>query len=337
MFVRMWQANRMQSVPPKPSAVPRVLDRMVRLRPAQAWLLILFCTDVVALADFLTVSNVWFGPAYLIVICVAAWSLGWRAGQLTGLSCMGLTFALNGLTLYPHGGADFAWNFGLRFMAISTVIAVVAGVRRAYVTEWWLGRTDFLTGALNRQAFFELAPSFSKGWRLLVYADLDGLKKVNDFQGHAAGDSCLKVFGTSVRKMIRSNDIFARVGGDEFLIFMNVKDEAAARAVGLRLHRAMNSISTECGDLKCSVGALAVPPGEASVDALVRGADNLMYEAKLRGACLQLGVASHVRAAAIVLARETPRTSSNWVFGRKMGGVDRRTGVVRFANEGVPR
>jgi hypothetical protein len=71
---------------------------------------------------------------------------------------MVLTFAINGSNLYPYTGASSAWNLALRFVAISLIIAVIAGVRRAYVREWWLARTDILTGALNRQAFFELAP-----------------------------------------------------------------------------------------------------------------------------------------------------------------------------------
>jgi diguanylate cyclase (GGDEF)-like protein len=206
---------------------------------------------------------------------------------------MVLTFGLNGVSLYPHGAANFTWNLGLRFVAVSIVVVVIAGARRAYVREWWLARTDVLTKALNRQAFFELAPSVigAHRWRLLVYADLDGMKTVNDVHGHAAGDACLRAFGATVRSMIRRNDIFARVGGDEFLIYMSVKDESAAKAVARRLHETMNGVTVESGLLKCSVGGLIVPPGEASIDYLVRSADSLMYEAKLRGASLQVGTA----------------------------------------------
>lgn len=329
----------MHWAPPKPSAVLRVFHLMVRLRSAQAWLLILFCTDAAALADLLSGPDLWVGPVYLVVICVAAWSLGWRGGFLTGVGCMGLTFAINGANLYPYGDADFAWNLGMRFVAVLTVIAVIAGVRRAYVREWWLARTDALTGALNRQAFFELAPSAidSQKWRLLVYADLDGLKKVNDIRGHAAGDDCLRAYGTAVRKMIRRNDIFARVGGDEFLIFMNVKHEAAARTVASRLHKAMNSIPVESGNLNCSVGGLVVTPGDACVDVLVRSADYLMYEAKVRGACLQLGVASQVQRPARGRARSASRIPSAWEVARKRSVGDRRAEPESFARESAPR
>lgn len=264
----------------------------------------------------------------------------WMAGRaLTGVGCMALTFAINGTNLYPYANADFAWNLGMRFVAVSLIIAVIAGVRRSYVREWWLARTDILTGALNRQAFFELAPLTieTHRWRLLVYADLDGFKKVNDIQGHAAGDACLKAYGTAVRQMIRRNDIFARIGGDEFLIFMSVKDEAAARAVASRLHKAVNMVSAGCSNLKCSVGGLVVPPGDASVDDLVRSADNLMYEAKVRGACLQMGIASHVERPALGRARGRLRDSV-WGLSGKRRAIDRRAESTQsFAQESLPR
>lgn len=327
----------MQWAPPKARAVPRIFDRLVRLRPTQAWLLILFCVDLAALVDVLTGPDIWFGPGYLVVMCVAAWSLGWRAGQSTGIACMGLTFAINGVSLYPYGDADFAWNLAMRFGAISIVIAIVAGMRRAYVGEWWLARSDVLTGAFNRQAFFDLAQQAvdDRRWRLLVFADLDGLKQVNDIRGHAAGDACLKAFGTAVRWLVRRDDIFARIGGDEFVIFMSVKNESAARTVAARLHEAMNSIPAEGGNLNCSVGGLIVPPGEASIDDLVRSADNLMYEAKQRGACLQLGMASEIRGPAISRARVITRGTG--VVAAPAGIKDRRADPASFSEDSVLR
>ncbi len=285
----------------RPVTVPKVLDRLVRLPPAHAWLVVLLCVDLAAIADLVTGPDLWFGPVYLFVISLAAWSLGWKAGQAIGIGCMALTFALNGLSLYPYGGADLAWNLLARFVAMSTTIVVIAGARRAYVREWWLARTDPLTGALNRQAFFDLGAALSAGtcWRLLLYADLDGLKAVNDGRGHTAGDACLRAYAASVRRQIRRHDLFARVGGDEFLVFMAVKDEAAARTVAARLHAEMNATSPEgSARLRCSVGALLVPPGGMAIDDLVRQADDLMYRAKLRGACLELAVAAASGAAA---------------------------------------
>lgn len=289
-----------------PSFLLRTLDRLVRLTPAQAWLAILLVADLTAIGDLLTGFDLWFGPVYLLVISLATWTLGWRWGQGVGLGCMLLTLALNGPTLYPYTGVALGWNAIARLGAMSLVVAVIAGARGAYLREWWLARTDILTGALNRQAFFELGDELSavSRWRLLLYADLDGLKAVNDRRGHAAGDECLKTYAAAVRKAIRREDLFARVGGDEFLVFMAVKDEAAARSVAGRLHGAMNAVPGELGTaLRCSVGALLIPPGAVSLDALVRQADDLMYCAKQRGAGLEAEHAADCGAAAAATGR----------------------------------
>src|SRR5690606_15394588 len=110
--------------------------------------------------------------------------------------------------------------------------------------EWWLARTDALTGALNRQAFFDLGTALAGQacWRLLLYADLDGLKTLNDERGHAAGDASLATYARAGRRIVRRSALFARGGGDEFLLFIAVKAERAARSVAARLHREMNGV-----------------------------------------------------------------------------------------------
>src|SRR5690606_37001797 len=111
------------------------------------------------------------------------------------------------------------------------------------------------------------------------------------------------------------------------------KNESAARTVAARLHEAMNSTPAESGKLNCSVGGLTVPPGEASIDDLVRSADNLMYEAKQRGACLQLGMASEVRRPAVSRARLIPRSTR---VATGPGGIkDRRADPASFAGDPV--
>lgn len=317
------------------------LEWLVCLRRAHAWMLILLGVDLAVLGDVITGRDLWFGPVYLLMICLAAWARGWRTGQAVGLSCMALTFAINGAGLYPYGEADLVWNLVSRFAAISMVVVIVAGARRVYIREWWLARTDPLTHALNRQAFFELgAPMAMAGeWRLLVYADIDGLKQLNDSEGHAAGDACLRAYAAAVRKAIRRDDMFARVGGDEFLVFMAVRSSAAAGVVASRLHQVMNSIPNRHGsEIRCSIGALIVPPGAVSLDEVVRCADGLMYQAKLRGACLQIEALPDIPDRNVAgRARNLPRTPAIRSSKVEVNGAERRMAGVDFSLKRIRR
>lgn len=289
----------MKGCPPAlvPYNLPRGLEWLACLRPTHAWMFVLLWLDIAVLGDVLTGTKVWFGPGYLLVMCLAAWCLGWRAALLTGLGCTVLSLTVNGAALYPYGNAEVFGNFVARFVAIAVVIAVVAGSRRAYLREWWLARTDPLTGAFNRQAFFELGDDLTRStkWRLLLYADLDGLKFINDEHGHSSGDVALRAYADVVRRNIRRNDLFARVGGDEFLVFMSISDQASGAAVAERLHKQMNCIPQQHGGVsRCSLGALLIPPGEMSIDQLVQRADGAMYRAKLSGASLEIELAASI-------------------------------------------
>lgn len=263
----------------------------VGVERAHAWVIVLVGLFLTGLGDWGSRHEVWFGPVYLLIIGFAAWSLGWREALLIGLACMTMTFSLNGLTLYPYGKVAALRNFVARVGVAMLTIGLLEVVRRSYAKQWRLARTDPLTGALNRQAFFELMLSTQKrGWGVLAYLDLDGFKHLNDQDGHVVGDQCLKIFADRVRKLIRSKDTFARIGGDEFLIYLDIKNEAAAQQIALRLQLALNGVPTDAQRrLPCSIGLLILPPGPQQIDSEVRLADQLMYEAKQSGASIAVG------------------------------------------------
>ena len=116
---------------------------------------------------------------------------------------------------------------------------------------------------------------------MLIYADLDGLKYVNDHFGHKHGDGSIVAFARRVRSAIRKDDLFARMGGDEFVILMNVRDEDAGVLVADRLNRVLNvEVLDDDTGLLSSMGVLILPPGLRSIDVELKAADTLMYEAK---------------------------------------------------------
>ncbi len=157
-----------------------------------------------------------------------------------------------------------------------------------------LSATDPLTDLLNRRAFAEklekratLAAAQERGGALL-YIDLDHFKEINDQGGHAAGDSALRAVATLLRRSGRATDLVARIGGDEFALWMDDVDAPAARKRAERIMSAVGELTpvSPAGlpRLGMSIGLALFDPrrGEAA-DALVRRADAAMYASKRAG------------------------------------------------------
>jgi diguanylate cyclase (GGDEF)-like protein len=243
---------------------------------------------VAGLADCATGSALWFGPIYLLIVCMPAWTLGWREAALTSAACVAVSLAANGMEAYPLGHTAIAWNMAMRILAVTIIIVLMSGTRRSHDREWNRARRDALTGLANEQAFYDNAGAAARhrAWGILAYVDLDGFKRINDRHGHAAGDEALQAFASGVRALIRSNDVFARIGGDEFLLFLPVDSEAEGYRLAKTLHLRMNAMQTPFA-LGCSIGALVLNLSKTDVDkAHVGVADRLMYQATNEGSAI---------------------------------------------------
>jgi len=170
---------------------------------------------------------------------------------------------------------------GAAWVEILLTTAAVAGCIRAL--EHALGQaanTDPLTGLLNRRALEpvlerELARCYRLGHTLCVAViDLDGFKHVNDTLGHHAGDRLLVEATTAWRSALRTFDVLARSGGDEFLLLLPSTPPEAATVVLRRLRR--------LHDQRFSAG-LASAEDDDTVSALLHRADDACYRAKQLG------------------------------------------------------
>lgn len=281
---------------PTENKISRQRSLAFRIRRSHAWAVTVGGLMACALLDFVTGSALWVGPGYLAFLALAAWALGWRQALALTVWTAISTSVLNAGSLYPYQSVATIGDYALRLGTVVAVIALLSLARNSCEREWRTARMDALTGTLNRKAFFEMAGSIeqSTGWHMLAYADLDGLKALNDLHGHARGDQGLRTFASQVKKAIRQDDLFARIGGDEFLVYMEVRDEQAGLTVAHRLHRAMNTATTDFSEeLQCSVGVLILAPGPRSIDRELRAADELMYEAKQNGAALAVASAKN--------------------------------------------
>jgi len=152
--------------------------------------------------------------------------------------------------------------------------------------------TDELTGLPNRRGFFVLAEQQlrsaqrSGGSLVLLFADLDGFKMINDKLGHQAGDEALCSMADLFRRSYRDSDIIARMGGDEFAILLVNPTDHGVEAAQERLRRNLDQFNArENGAyrLKVSIGTAEFEPAaQRSIDALLRSADERMYAQKER-------------------------------------------------------
>jgi diguanylate cyclase (GGDEF)-like protein len=145
---------------------------------------------------------------------------------------------------------------------------------------------DDLTGLLNRRGLMLLGPALVASGRRAgnaVYAsfvDVDGLKRVNDQGGHAAGDAVLTAVADALNSVVRAGDVVARFGGDEFCVLGQGPGAAPVdleRRVGERLVEAP-PVSTDLWPSKVSVGgAMLAPWDEGNLETLLAAADREMY------------------------------------------------------------
>ena len=147
-------------------------------------------------------------------------------------------------------------------------------------------QTDSLTGLLNYQGLrgqISAALSSGKGRGALLFLDLDDFKQVNDTYGHPAGDALLRQVAQVLEEETREGDLTGRVGGDEFIVYLDgVRSRAAAEWAAQRICGRCGALALpgEEAVVSCSVGVAMAPEDGARYEDLVEAADQRAYRAK---------------------------------------------------------
>ena len=162
-------------------------------------------------------------------------------------------------------------------------------LENAYRNMEELAITDTLTGISNRYAFNEaLSKEIYKSHRhnvlfSLLMLDLDHFKNINDTYGHDKGDSVLIKMTEIVKSCLREEDVFARVGGEEFMIILPQTDISTAFEIAERIRELVESSSFNLNQIiTLSIGVSTYHKGEGPEEVTKR-ADIALYEAKSRG------------------------------------------------------
>jgi diguanylate cyclase (GGDEF)-like protein len=187
---------------------------------------------------------------------------------------------------YPREFSRDDLNF---LQAVANVLSSSVQRKRADDEIYLLATTDSLTGIANRREFsmqlekeIDRAQRYDTPLSILMY-DIDYFKQVNDTYGHDAGDSVLQELTALVKKHIRTVDIVARWGGEEFMILMPQSDGTAAVDTAEKLRNEVEQhLFNRVGSMTISLGVTSFAPHDDSTVFLKR-VDDALYQAKENG------------------------------------------------------
>lgn len=153
-----------------------------------------------------------------------------------------------------------------------------------------LSMTDELTGLYNRRGFLLLSEQQQKNLRRtknpfsLIFADMDGLKQINDAYGHQEGSEAIRRIAEILKESFRETDIIARLGGDEFTIFVLHTAACSINVPLVRLQENLRRYDAQKSheySLSVSLGTVCVEPeDDSTIEELMVKADRAMYENK---------------------------------------------------------
>lgn len=177
----------------------------------------------------------------------------------------------------------------LFFALLFTVLICAATIRESVAQLRFERDIDVLTQILNRRAFHELAQLRLADQRMypiaILAGDIDHFKRINDNWGHEKGDEVLQRVSQAMQNNVRSNDLVARFGGEEFVLMLTRIDlhgaEQVAQRIGLELRHA-EGVLPEGPALTLSFGITSIAKVE-QLEGALKQADQLLYSAKNAG------------------------------------------------------
>jgi diguanylate cyclase (GGDEF)-like protein len=250
--------------------------------------------DLVATSFAVLVDQLVFSPGYLAFLMVILGN-GMRYGlRLFAEAVVGSFLCV--VVVLSHRLPQYTG--GLSVSSVFYVLFFIIVILYSYSLTARLERSkrrleverdrDELTGLFNRRALFEqtvtlLNDDGSVRVPLVVlFADLDGFKAVNDTHGHHTGDRVLADVGALIGRLVRDSDVAARYGGDEFVLVLPGVDLNAGNAVARRIHDAVgmwariNEI-----DVSVSIGLGQAPEHGNDLKGVIARVDQAMYQSKM--------------------------------------------------------
>jgi diguanylate cyclase (GGDEF)-like protein len=258
--------------------------------------------EIVAMVGFLTLVLSQIGGdsspllnLYLLPITAAAVVLGIRSAALISVLVAGCYFLL----ATAEVGADaFSPAYLTQAAAVLVPFALVAALTGLLAEDIEtakrriraLSDRDSLTDLLNMRAFMRIAARDhrnaarrSRPYAVLL-VDIDHLRNINETYGHDSGNKALRTVAGALLRVTSADDLVARLGGEEFVVYLADKDEEAAAEVAQRLRNLVYSstleVNVEIVRIQVSVGSATFPADGDTLERVMSAAERAMYEDK---------------------------------------------------------
>lgn len=237
--------------------------------------------------DYLT-GDFNFTLFYVIPIFLFTWFVGRNAGIIASILTCALVFSINFENVRDRAASShLAWDFSMNLFFYFLLGFMFQMLRHNFDRINELAMRDPLTQALNRRSLDELAEyelRISKRNRRpfsVAFFDLDNFKTVNDRFGHGEGDRLLRKVVEIMESNVRSTDMVARIGGDEFVVALPETGADEAPIVVAKLRESLNAAMTAAGwPVTFSIGVVTCVWPNCSWSEILGMADALMYNVK---------------------------------------------------------
>ncbi|MDJ0723232.1 MAG: GGDEF domain-containing protein [Desulfobacterales bacterium] len=246
---------------------------------------------VVAVLDYLAGSAYSLAAVYLLPLYFVTLQAGRGPGLLLALVSGGFQWAAGhyaGAQLQPLSEA--LWRLVSWGAVYILGVILLARMQRALSRTRALSLTDFLTGALNSRALYNLVENeYLKTQRYgrpmtLAYVGVDAFKAINSRLGHTVGDTLLQKVARTMMRYLRATDRVARLGGDEYAVLLPETDQEAAKVVIPKIRDHLGRVMEDNGwRVTFSIGVVTFFSAPRTPREMIRASERLMWSVKKAG------------------------------------------------------
>lgn len=251
------------------------------------WLSVLLITVLICLR-IVAQNHVDLAPLLVLPVLLSSWYGNKKSGTaiaiFTAISLLISSWAIDSFHFNDNATIYDSLVALLTYLLIGIIVMDFRDVHRAEKTA---ADTDSLTGAYNSRRFYsELTSEIDRSRRYkhmfsLAYIDVDNFKLINDTLGHASGDDLLIELYKCLLIELRSTDIVARIGGDEFICLLPETGQIDAKSAMLKAEKSLiDNMRKNDWDVSFSVGVVTFVQLPDDAYEAVNLADELMYKVK---------------------------------------------------------